>query len=155
MGNIPFSVTAGIVAWCLAAPALRAATMVTQLEYARKRTGGYRRWTLLTVSTWPEWDWSFHGSVPRGAFRPVPGVDAAVMRLVRRERRLLPPERMRSWRRLVETGFTGRGGSLAASLAGVHSRRRVLAAFARAGLDPRVPVGHVSPAEWLTVFAHL
>ncbi|HEY1180495.1 MAG TPA: rRNA adenine N-6-methyltransferase family protein, partial [Phytomonospora sp.] len=155
VGNIPFSVTSDIVAWCLDAASLRSATMVTQLEYARKRTGGYHRWSLLTVSTWPEFDWSFHGRVERGAFRPVPGVDAAILRLTRRARPLLAPGRMGLWRETVEAGFTGRGGSLAASLALVHPARRVKAAFARAGLDTRVPVGHVGPGDWLAVFAHL
>lgn len=155
VGNIPFSITSDIVAWCLAAPGLRSATMLTQAEYARKRTGEYHRWTRLTVSTWPEWDWTFHGRVDRRVFDPVPRVDGAVMRLTRRERPLIPVERLPEWRRSVEAGFTGVGGSLAASLARVHSRRAVSAALRRAGVDPRAPVGHVSPGDWLALFARL
>jgi len=155
VGNIPFSITADIVAWCLAAAELCSATMLTQAEYARKRTGGYHRWTRLTVSTWPEYDWTFHGGVDRRVFDPVPRVDGAIMRLTRRDRPLIPVARLPEWRRGVEAGFSGVGGNLAASLARVHPRRKVTAAFRRAGIDPRVPVGYVSPGDWLALFAHL
>ncbi len=47
-GNVPFSRTADIVDWCLSAPGCIDATLLTQLEYARKRTGDYGRWTLLS-----------------------------------------------------------------------------------------------------------
>lgn len=45
-GNVPFSRTADVVDWCLRAPGLMDATLLTQLEYARKRTGDYGSWTL-------------------------------------------------------------------------------------------------------------
>jgi 23S rRNA (adenine-N6)-dimethyltransferase len=51
VGNIPYALTSAVVDWCLHAPALTAATLLTQFEYARKRTGGYGRWTRLTIGT--------------------------------------------------------------------------------------------------------
>ncbi len=75
-GNVPFSRTADVVDWCLRAPALTEATLITQLEYARKRTGDYGRWTLLTVRTWPRYAWRLAGRVDRYGFRPAPRVDA-------------------------------------------------------------------------------
>lgn len=77
VGNIPWSLTAAVVRWCLAAPGLRSATLLTQLAYARKRAGDHGRWSRLTVLTWPEHHWRLAGRVPRAAFRPVPAVDAA------------------------------------------------------------------------------
>ena len=56
-GNIPYSITSKIVDWCLRAPELTSATLTTQLEYARKRTGDYGSWTRLTVLTWPRHHW--------------------------------------------------------------------------------------------------
>ncbi|MEV0644411.1 23S ribosomal RNA methyltransferase Erm [Phytomonospora sp. NPDC050363] len=155
VGNIPFGATAGIVEWCLAARSLRSATMVTQWEYARKRSGDFGRWSLLTVSTWPEVEWGLAGRVDRSAFRPVPRVDAGILRLVRRERPLLGPEELAWWRELVAAGFGGVGGSLSASLSRVVGRRRVASAFRRAGVDARVPVGHVPPWVWLELFGWL
>ncbi|GLZ81563.1 23S rRNA (adenine(2058)-N(6))-methyltransferase Erm(O) [Actinorhabdospora filicis] len=154
-GNIPFAATAGIVAWCLDAPNLRTAALITQLEYARKRAGHYRRWTRLTVLTWPWFEWRHPGVIGRDAFRPRPSVDAGLLTLTRRARPLVPPGRAGAWRQAVETGFTGVGGSLAASLATVHSRRGVRAAFAAAGADPWLPVGLVPPETWLAVFGRL
>ncbi|WP_328878440.1 ErmE/ErmH/ErmO/ErmR family 23S rRNA (adenine(2058)-N(6))-methyltransferase [Streptomyces sp. NBC_00299] len=148
-GNVPFSRTAAIVDWCLRAPALTDATLLTQLEYARKRTGDYGSWTLLTVLTWPRYEWRLLGRVGRRSFRPVPGVDAGIVRIERRRTPLLDAGAHESWRRLVELGFSGVGGSLHASLRRAHPRRRVDAAFRRAGLEATVLVGGVPPGEWL------
>jgi len=52
-GNIPYSLTSAVVDWCLRSRSLRGATLLTQLEYARKRTGDYGRWSRLTILTWP------------------------------------------------------------------------------------------------------
>jgi 23S rRNA (adenine-N6)-dimethyltransferase len=148
-GNVPFSRTADVVDWCLRAPGLTDATLLTQLEYARKRTGDYGSWTLLTVRTWPRFEWRFLGRVTRTRFRPVPRVDAGIVRIERRRTPLLDRTSYDDWRHLVELGFSGVGGSLHASLRRAHPRRRVDAAFRAARLDPRVLVGEVSPERWL------
>ncbi|MFE2358074.1 23S rRNA (adenine(2058)-N(6))-methyltransferase Erm(O) [Streptomyces parvulus] len=154
-GNVPFSRTADIVDWCLAAPALTDATLITQLEYARKRTGDYGRWTLLTVRTWPDHEWRLAGRVGRYRFRPAPRVDAGILRLERRRAPLLTGAARRSWDDLVELGFSGVGGSLHASLRRVRPARRVDAAFRAARLDPRALVGEVSPGAWLRLHEEL
>lgn len=151
VGNVPFSLTAGIVSWCLAAGTLRHATLVTQLEYARKRTGDYGRWSRLTISTWPTHDWQLAGVVPRTAFRPVPGVDAGLLRLVRREIPLVEADALATWERFVELGFTGVGGSLASTLSRRFGRRAGGACRA-VRLHPDAPVGAVWPEQWLTLF---
>ncbi|MDT0611587.1 23S rRNA (adenine(2058)-N(6))-methyltransferase Erm(O) [Streptomyces lancefieldiae] len=154
-GNVPFSRTADIVDWCLTAPGLTDATLLTQLEYARKRTGDYGRWTLLTVRTWPRHEWRLAGRVSRYGFRPAPRVDAGILRIESRPVPLLAGPAHRSWRHLVELGFSGVGGSLHASLRRVHPRRRVDAAFRAARLDHGVLVGEVAPARWLRLHEEL
>ncbi|MFJ5276179.1 23S rRNA (adenine(2058)-N(6))-methyltransferase Erm(O) [Streptomyces parvulus] len=154
-GNVPFSRTADIVDWCLAAPALTDATLITQLEYARKRTGDYGRWTLLTVRTWPDHEWRLAGRVGRYRFRPAPRVDAGILRLERRPAPLLRGAARRSWDDLVELGFSGVGGSLHASLRRARPARRVDAAFRAARLDPRALVGEVPPGAWLRLHEEL
>lgn len=152
VGNIPYGLTAAVVDWCLAAPTLAAATLVTQWEYARKRTGSYGRWTRLTVATWPFMSWELAGRIPRAAFRPVPRVDGGVLRLVRRPYPLVAPSLQEQYERMVDLGFTGVGGSLAASLSRSYGPARVSAAVRAARLAPDVPVGLVWPEQWLTVF---
>ncbi|OKI69080.1 ErmE/ErmH/ErmO/ErmR family 23S rRNA (adenine(2058)-N(6))-methyltransferase [Micromonospora sp. CB01531] len=152
VGNIPWSLTAAVVRWCLAADRLRAATLLTQREYARRRTGHGGRWTRLTILTWPEYAWRAVGTVPRTAFRPVPRVDAGILRIERRPEPLLSPAELPAYRRLVEVGFGGVGGSLAASLRRHHPRARVDAALRALRLPPETLVGAVWPEQWLTLF---
>ncbi len=155
VGNIPYSRTTDIVRWCLAAPRLTSATLLTQLEFARKHTGEFGRWPLLTVRTWPEHAWRRLGSVDRRSFTPAPRTHSAVLRLESRPRPLLPRERLPAYRDFAELGFTGLGGSLAATLAGRHGRRRVRAAFRAVDVAESLPVGLVAPAQWLALFREL
>jgi 23S rRNA (adenine-N6)-dimethyltransferase len=152
VGNPPYSLTSPIVDWCLRAPALTAATLLTQLEYAWKRTGHYGRWTRLAISTWPAVAWQFKGRIPRGSFRPVPRVDSGILRLERRETPLVQPAALGSYRRFVELGFSGFGGSLCRSLARRYGARRATGACRAARLGTDVPVGLVWPEQWLTLF---
>ena len=152
VGNIPYALTSAVVDWCLRAETLTAATLLTQLEYARKRTGDYGRWSRLTIGTWPVVSWSLAGRVPRSAFRPVPRVDGGILRLDRRAVPLVEPSALPAYHRFVEVGFTGVGGSLHSSLARRYGDRRVAAAFRAARLAVGVPVGLVWPEQWLTLF---
>jgi 23S rRNA (adenine-N6)-dimethyltransferase len=155
LGNIPFAITSRIVTWALESPCLQSATLITQREYARKRTGDYGRWSLTTVRTWPWWVWGLGPRIDRDSFRPRPSVDAAVLHLIRRPEPLLPDGSRKRWERVVETGFTGKGGSLHASLATIFPRRRVTTAFDRAAVPHDRVVAFVSPDEWLSIFATL
>ncbi|MGI5269787.1 ErmE/ErmH/ErmO/ErmR family 23S rRNA (adenine(2058)-N(6))-methyltransferase [Nonomuraea sp. CA-218870] len=151
VGNIPYSVTSRIVSWCLRARSLTSATLVTQLEYARKRTGDYGRWSLVTVESWPWFHWRMGHRIGRECFRPVPSVDSAILRIERRPRPLVGSGR--DWQRLVELGFSGVGGSLRASLRTRYGG--VDAALAAAGVARDAVVGHVHPDQWLTVYDRL
>ena len=130
VGNAPFSLTSPIIDWCLRASRMTAATLITQLEYARKRTGGYGRWSQLTVSTWPQIRWELAGTIARTEFRPVPRVDAGILRLERRAEPLVRPARQAAYRRLVQAGFSGVGGSVQASLRRTFPADKVAAACA-------------------------
>lgn len=152
VGNLPYALTSAVVDWCLRAPTLTSATLLTQLEYARKRTGDYGRWSRLTISTWPTVSWRLAGRIPRTAFRPVPRVDGGVLRITRRPVPLVQPAALPAYRRFVELGFTGTGGSLRATLARRYGDRRVHGALRAARLPADVPVGLVWPEQWLTLF---
>lgn len=152
VGNIPYASTSRIVDWCLAAPLLTSATLVTQLEYARKRSGDYGRWTLRTVQTWPRFHWRLAGRIPRERFRPMPRVDSAILRLDRRPVELLPAAQIVHYERFVALGFSGVGGSLGASLRRRYPARRVDAALRANRVPPDTLVGHVWPEQWIALF---
>lgn len=155
VANVPFAVTTDIARWCLAANSLTSATLLTQLEFARKHSGDYGRWTKLAVAHWPTTAIELGASVGRRSFHPVPGVDAAVLRLRTRPAPLLPREQLGAYRRLVELGFSGVGGSVAASLRRAYPARAVRSACGAAGIPLDRPVGLVSPDRWLVLFRAL
>ncbi|MET7399091.1 ErmE/ErmH/ErmO/ErmR family 23S rRNA (adenine(2058)-N(6))-methyltransferase [Dactylosporangium sp. NPDC005572] len=152
VGNIPYALTSAVVDWCLTAERLTAATLLTQLEYARKRTGDYGRWSRLTIATWPRYEWILAGRIPRSAFRPVPGVDGGLLRIVRRPVPLVEPPAWGAYQRFVDLGFSGVGGSLHASLTRRFETARVAGAFRALRLAPATPVGLVWPEQWLSLF---
>ncbi len=153
VGAIPYGITSAIVDWCLTAPTLTSATLVTQQEFARKRTGDYGRWTALTVTTWPTFEWQYVAKVDRTLFTPVPRVHSAIMRLRRRPQPLLRDAGARSrFADMVEIGFVGKGGSLYRSLTREWPRSKVDSAFARADVHHDEIVAFVHPDQWITLF---
>ncbi|QIS13012.1 23S ribosomal RNA methyltransferase Erm [Nocardia arthritidis] len=155
VANIPFGSSTDILRWCLAARRLTSATLLTQLEFARKYAGAYGRWTRLSVGQWPWLTMELGPKVSRFAFDPVPRVDAGVLLLRRRPEPLLPMADFRYYRRTVELGFSGVGGSLARSLRRGYPAGVVRDACAAAGIDADMPVGLVAPDSWLTLYRKL
>ncbi|WP_328396497.1 23S ribosomal RNA methyltransferase Erm [Nocardia sp. NBC_00416] len=155
VANIPFAVSTDIVRWCLAAHRLTSATLLTQYEFARKHSGDYGRWSKLTITHWPDSTFVLGERIDRREFFPVPRVDGAVLHIARRPVPLLPLASGADYRRLVELGFSGVGGSLAASLRRAHPAQQVAAACRAAGISDDAPVGLVSPDAWLTLFQRL
>ncbi len=151
VGNIPYSITSKIVEWCLRAPTLTSATLTAQLEYVRKRTGDFGRWSMLTVQTWPWYSWELLGRLDREVFRPVPAVDSAILRI---ERRLRAPD-LPGYQAFVGYGFTGLGGSLHATMRLRYPAVQVDAAFTAADVAPDTVVAHVHPDRWSILFDRL
>lgn len=151
VANIPYARTAAIVEWCLKARELESATLLTQLEYARKRTGDYGRWSLLTATTWPWFSWELHGQVPRHSFRPIPSVDSAILRITRRSEPLV--RQQDSYIELVRTGYSGIGGTVRASLRTRY--RGVDEALTATGIDHNTVVAYVHPDQWVDLHSML
>lgn len=151
-GNIPYNRTTDIVRWCLRARTMTTATLITQLEFAHKHTGRYGRWTQLSVLAWPRFELATVGRVARRSFRPAPRVDAGILRMRRRAQPLVDPGAMRAFEDVVRLGFTGRGGSLEATLSREYSGRAVRRALEAAGVARGTAVGFVSPTQWIAVF---
>jgi len=155
VANAPFAITTDIVRFCLAAAHLTSATLLTQLEFARKHSGNYGRWSKLAVLHWPTTAISMGARIDRGKFFPIPRVDGALLRIERRREPLLPQHHQARYRRLVTLGFSGIGGSLASSLAKEHPVRTVRAACTAAGVSTDQPVGLVAPDRWLRLYRTL
>ena len=94
IGSLPFGATTDLLRHLLddRASGLRRADLVVQWEVARKRAATPPT-TLLSTAWAPWWSFSLGRRLPAHSFRPVPSVDAGVLRITRREPPLLP-ERM-------------------------------------------------------------
>ncbi|MFE9576943.1 23S ribosomal RNA methyltransferase Erm [Nocardia sp. NPDC006044] len=155
VANVPFAITTDLVRWCLAAPHLTSATLLTQSEFARKHSGDYGRWTKLTITHWPTVAIELGPRIPRANFHPVPRVDTAILHLHRRPTPLLPTPALTDYHHLVELGFSGVGGSLANSLRHRFPTPIVRAACTAAGIAPDEPVGLVDPGRWVVLYRSL
>lgn len=91
MGSIPFGATTSLLRHLLDDPnsGLRRADLLVQSEVARKRAA-VPPTTLLSTAWAPWWSFAVGRRVPADSFRPVPSVDAAVLRVTRRVPPLLP-----------------------------------------------------------------
>jgi 23S rRNA (adenine-N6)-dimethyltransferase len=93
LGSLPFGATTAVMRLLFDDPASESAPwradLVVQVEVARKRAAAPPT-TLLSTAWAPWWRFDMGRRIPARAFRPVPAVDAAVLRVTRRATPLLP-----------------------------------------------------------------
>lgn len=106
VSNLPFAGSGAILGHLLRDPtiALRGADVIVQWELAAK-VAAVRPATLRSTY-WRAWyDLSIAGWLARASFAPVPSVDAAVLRIVRRDRWRVPPGEAQAYRRFLQGAF--------------------------------------------------
>ena len=91
MGSLPLGATTALLRHLLddRSSGLRRADLIVQWEVAHKRAATPPT-TLLSTAWAPWWSFALGRRLPAESFRPVPSVDAALLRVVRREPPLLP-----------------------------------------------------------------
>jgi 23S rRNA (adenine-N6)-dimethyltransferase len=136
VANIPFGITTALLRRLLDSP-LTAADLVVERGAGRLLTAARPgRAELL------RWQATFRltrgATLPAAAFRPPPSVDALVLRVRRRPQP--PPAGLAA---LLRHAYR----SAAAPIGRVVGRTAVR----RAGLDPRLPVAHLTADDWLSL----
>ncbi|HWF16268.1 MAG TPA: rRNA adenine N(6)-methyltransferase family protein [Acidimicrobiales bacterium] len=93
VGSLPFGATTAILRHLLDDPdsALVRADLIVQWEVARKRAVMPPS-TLLSATWAPWWTFDIGRRIPAASFRPMPSVDAAMLRVSRRNPPILPPQ---------------------------------------------------------------
>ncbi len=93
VGSLPFGATTAILRHLLDDPgsALDRADLIVQWEVARKRAAMPPS-TLLSATWAPWWTFEMGRRIPAASFRPMPSVDAAILRVTRRHPPILPPQ---------------------------------------------------------------
>jgi 16S rRNA (adenine1518-N6/adenine1519-N6)-dimethyltransferase len=139
VANLPYNVAVPVTLHLLAAlPSLQRGLVMVQAEVADRITAtpGSRIYGVPTVKT--AW-WAAAtraGAVPRPVFWPVPNVDSALVRLVRRQPPVTTATRSEVFA-LVDAAFAQRRKSLRAALAGwAGSPAAAETALRAAGIDP-------------------
>ena len=105
-GSLPFGSTTAILRRLLGNPGgpLERADVVVQWEVARKRAAAPPS-TALSTAWAPWWTFDVGRRIPATAFRPVPRVDAALLRVLRRRPPLLPLRMAPAYFDFVERGW--------------------------------------------------
>ena len=110
VGNIPYYITSPLLDKALTAPLPASVTFLVQEEVARRlvATPGTGDFGALTIGIQAVAEVSIGLRIGRGAFRPPPRVDSAVVQLVPRQTPLVPPEDIGRFRQLVVSLFSYR-----------------------------------------------
>ena len=110
LGNIPYNITAPIIFKLLERPRPRGIILMVQREVADRLTAepGTGEYGALTVGVRCVASVEKVFSVPRGAFRPVPGVDSTVVRITPTAPPSLSADEERSLRTLTRAAFAWR-----------------------------------------------
>lgn len=136
VSNLPFAGSGAILERLLRNPGcgLVHADVIVQWEFARKHSAV---WPATLRSTyWRAWfDLTIAGRLARTAFSPTPRVDAAVLRLARRSRPLVPIELHAAYRRFLDDAFRT-NAPLARALRGWVTPRELRRLAPVLGFDP-------------------
>lgn len=115
VSNLPFHITTALLRRLLAAPGWTDAVLIAQWEVARRRAGVGGA-TQLTAQAAPWFEFSLERRIPRGAFRPMPQVDAGLFAVQRRAEPLVDPADRRQYAAMVARVFESPGAGLSSIL---------------------------------------
>jgi 23S rRNA (adenine-N6)-dimethyltransferase len=155
VANLPFAGSGAILARLLRDPCrgLDRAHVIVQWELGAKQAA---LWPATLKSTyWRAWfDLAVTRRLARTAFAPVPSVDAAVLRVTRRERELVPADEHEGFWRFLVAAFRGNAPiarALRAQVSGTELRR--LAAVL--GFSPDARPRDLDASQWAGLYAHV
>lgn len=161
VGNIPYNITTPIIFKLLELPGPADIVLTVQAEVAARILAppGTRTYGALSVGVAVHARASRVCKVPRGAFRPVPGVDSVALRITPRSPPPLTADASRRLRTLTRAAFSWRRKQLGTILHR-HPDLRWAAAAAEAVLDERaLPATlrpeRLSPADFVALSSAL
>jgi 16S rRNA (adenine1518-N6/adenine1519-N6)-dimethyltransferase len=151
VANLPFYITGAVIPHLLeASPAPVVTVLTVQREVAERIVAGPPDMSLLAVGVQLYAVPEIVGRIPAGAFYPMPQVDSAVVRLVRREERAVPDVPVKQFFRVVKAGFSQKRKQLRNALAAGLSVApcKAEAWLTAAGIAAQRRAETVTIAEW-------
>lgn len=149
VANIPYYITGEIIRSFLeAAHKPESMTLLVQKEVA-ERIARDKKGSLLSVSVKAFGEPKYCFTVPRGAFKPAPNVDSAVLHIgdIRADA-FASKEEEELFFAVARAGFAHKRKLLAGNLEAVAPREKAAAALARAGIAPNARAEDVSVEGW-------
>jgi 16S rRNA (adenine1518-N6/adenine1519-N6)-dimethyltransferase len=160
-GNIPYNITTPILFKLLERPRPREIVLMVQDDVADRIVGpvGTKAYGALSVGVRTVAEVERLFEVGRGAFRPVPGVDSAVIRIRPLRPDPLSAEQEEALRRLVRAAFQWRRKQLGKILRDhpdlVYPREAAQAAAAAVGIDLGERPERLTPEQFVRLAASL
>jgi len=147
LANLPFAGATGILRRLVDPRVpLERADVIVEWGFAEKRSAVWPSTQLGTY--WSAWfDLSVARRLPRSVFAPPPSVDAALLRIVRRERPLVPVGERRAYDAFLARGY--RDGVRAVVPWPALKRLE-----AELGFDRRAQPRDLDAQQWAALFAH-
>jgi 23S rRNA (adenine-N6)-dimethyltransferase len=153
VSNLPFEGSGAILGSLLRDPrsSLTHADVIVQWEFAQKHAAVWP--TTLRGSYWRAfYDIGIVSRLARTSFSPAPRVDAAVLRIARRDRPLVPVEAHDAYRRFLEAAFRSHA-PLARALRGRLTQRQLRRLGPVLGFDPSALPRDLDARQWALVFS--
>jgi 23S rRNA (adenine-N6)-dimethyltransferase len=153
VSNLPFTGSGAILGELLRNPGrgLRQADVIVQWEFAAKHAAVWP--TTLRSAYWRAWfDVAIAGRLARTSFSPAPRVDAAVLRVTRRSRPLVPVEAHGAYRRFLEDAFAAHA-PLATAFRGRLTPRQLRRLAPVLGFDACALPRDLDARQWACLFA--
>ncbi len=153
VSNLPFTGSGAILGSLLRDPAsgLARADVIVQWEFAEKHAAVWP--TTLRSAYWRAWfDVDITARLARTSFSPAPGVDAAMLRIVRRLRPLVPVEAHVAYRRFLEDAFRARA-PLSRALRGRLTPRELRRLASVLGFDAASLPRDLDGRQWAHLFS--
>lgn len=147
VANIPYYITGEIIRMFLTAEAKPSSmTLLVQKEVA-ERIARSKKESLLSLSVKAYGIPKYQFTVPRGAFRPAPNVDSAVLTIAGIRSSFTPKEETIFFE-VLKAGFAHKRKLLSGNLGAIAPAGKVMRAMEAAGIPPKARSEDVSLPEW-------
>ena len=155
VANIPYYITGEIVRSLLTAKHKpESMTLLVQKEVA-VRIARSEKESILSLSVKVFGTPSIAFSVPRGAFRPAPKVDSAVLTIQSIRSPFKKPSEEKAFFDSIHTGFGQKRKRLAKNLEALYPKERIEKALVSLELSPNVRAEDLSLSVWFSILKEL
>lgn len=155
VANIPYYITGEILRSFLESEHRPdSMTLLVQKEVA-ERIARSKKESLLSVSVKVFGTPRYEFTVPRGAFKPAPGVDSAVLSIQGIKTPFRGREAEKRFFDIVRAGFAHRRKLLARNLEAIGAKESIKAAFTELAIPEKARAEDLSVEDWLRLSAAL